>query len=144
MWFWNRNLLQKWIITWYFHIYSSLFHQQTTLGPPVLHNPSMPTRPKTRHSKQRMFFVELFGQKGDRFSKVQNIGLVDVYVLKVVEIDRVVFPPALSTDVIADVYCVKKHFWDQGTQKFIFRQNSQMDFFTITALHSFYTELNVI
>lgn len=61
-----------------------------------------------------MFFVELFGQKGDWFSKVQNISLVDVYVPKVLEIDRVVFPPALSADIITDVYCVKNSFETRG------------------------------
>lgn len=45
-------------------IYSSLFHQQTTLGPPVPHNPSMPTRPKTRHLKQPMFFCGVIWPKG--------------------------------------------------------------------------------
>lgn len=64
-----------------------------------------------------MFFVELFGQKGDRLSKLKNIGLVDLYVPKVVEIDRVVFPPALSTDIITEVYCVKKTLLRPGDSK---------------------------
>lgn len=61
--------------------------------------------------------MELFNQKRDRFSKVKNIGLVDVYVPKVVEIDRVVFPTALSTDIITDVYCVKKTLLRTGDSK---------------------------
>lgn len=88
-----------------------------------------------------MFFVELFGPKGHRFSKVQNIGLVDVYVPKVVEIDRVVFPTALSTDIITDVYCVKKNTFETRVLKSLYFDKI-LKWISLRSLHFIVSTLN--